>query len=165
MTSQPCFDELRPHREVVRPDWVDYNNHLNDAFYLVIFSHATDHMMDQIGLDSIGRTRSNYSLFTAELHLNYLKEVKVDTQVRVETTILGHDAKRLHIFHTMYRGEETEPVATNEQMQLSIDMAGPRVSPFQPEVQTRIEKIAAEHAKLKKPAQMGRSITLSPKKD
>jgi acyl-CoA thioester hydrolase len=155
---------LRPHREVVLPDWADYNKHLNDAFYLVIFSHATDHMMDQIGLDAAGRERSNHSLFTAELHLNYLKEVKVGAEVRVETTFLGHDAKRLHIFHTMYVGDGAEPVATNEQMQLSMDMTGPRVAPFQPDVLAKIEAIAAEHAKLPRPAQAGRSIALPPKK-
>ncbi len=86
--------DLKQHREVVRPEWADYNNHLNDAFYLVIFSHATDAMMDQIGLDAAERERTKHSLFTAELHLNYLKEVKVGTEVRVETTFLGHDAKR-----------------------------------------------------------------------
>ena len=155
---------LRPHREVVRPDWVDYNKHLNDAFYLVIFSHATDHMMDQIGLDAAGRERSKHSLFTAELHLNYLKEVKVGVEVRVETTFLGHDAKRLHIFHTMYVGDGIEPVATNEQMQLSMDMTGPKVSPFQPDVLAAIETIAAEHAKLPRPAQAGRAIALPPKR-
>lgn len=155
---------LRPHREIVQPEWADYNKHLNDAFYLVIFSHATDAMMDQIGLDAAGRERSNHSLFTAELHLNYLKEVKVGTEVRVETTFLGVDAKRLHIFHTMYIGDETEPVATNEQMQLSMDMTGPRVAPFRPDVLARIEAIAAEHAKLPRPAQAGRSIGMPPKK-
>ncbi|WP_374652786.1 thioesterase family protein [Dongia sp.] len=155
---------LHPHREVVRPEWVDYNNHLNDAFYLVIFSHATDAMMDQIGLDAAGRERGKHSLFTAELHLNYLKEVKVDTEVRVETMFLGFDAKRLHIFHTMYRGDETEPVATNEQMQLSMDMTGPRVAPFQSDVLAAIEKIAAEHAKLPRPIQSGRAIALPPRK-
>ena len=155
---------LRPHREVVQPEWADYNKHLNDAFYLVIFSHATDHMMDQIGLDAAGRERSNHSLFTAELHLNYLKEVKVGAEVRVETTFLGFDAKRLHIFHTMYVGDGSEAVATNEQMQLSMDMTGPRVAPFQADVLARIEAIAAEHAKLPRPAQAGRSIALPPKK-
>lgn len=164
MTASLHPAELGPHREVVRPEWADYNKHLNDAFYLVIFSHATDHMMDQIGLDAAGRERSNHSLFTAELHLNYLKEVKVGAEVRVETTFLGHDAKRLHIFHTMYIGDGTEPVATNEQMQLSMDMTGPRVAPFQPDVLARIEAIAAGHAKLPKPVQMGRSIALPPKK-
>jgi acyl-CoA thioester hydrolase len=155
---------LLPHREVVRPEWTDYNNHLNDAFYLVIFSHATDHMMDQIGLDAAGRARSNHSLFTAELHLNYLKEVKAGAEVRVETIFLGVDAKRLHIFHTMYVGDESGPVATNEQMQLSMDMAGPRVAPFRPDVLARIEAIAAEHAKLPRPAQAGRAIGMPPRK-
>lgn len=164
MSSLPSRIGLRPHREVVRPEWADYNKHLNDAFYLVIFSHATDHMMDQIGLDAAGRERSNHSLFTAELHLNYLKEVKVGAEVRVETTFLGFDAKRLHIFHTMFVGDDNEPVATNEQMQLSMDMRGPRVAPFQPDVMALIEKIAAEHTKLPRPAQMGRSIALPPKK-
>jgi acyl-CoA thioester hydrolase len=164
MSALPSRIGLRPHREVVRREWADYNKHLNDAFYLVIFSHATDHMMDQIGLDAAGRECSQHSLFTAELHLNYLKEVKVGAEVRVETTFLGHDAKRLHIFHTMYVGDGAEPVATNEQMQLSMDMTGPRVSPFQPDVLAAIEKIAAEHAKLPKPAQMGRAIGMPPKK-
>ena len=103
-------------------------------------------------------------IYTAELHLNYLKEVKVGTEVRVETTFLGHDAKRLHIFHTMYVGDGTEPVATNEQMQLSMDMTGPRVAPFQPDVLARIEAIATEHARKPRPAQAGRSIALPPKK-
>jgi acyl-CoA thioester hydrolase len=164
MSAPSSLVELRPHREVVRPDWVDYNNHLNDAFYLVIFSHATDAMMDQIGLDAAGRERTKHSLFTAELHLNYLKEVKGGAEVRVETTILGHDAKRLHIFHTMYVGDGDEPVATNEQMQLSMDMTGPRVSPFQPDVLAVIEKLAAEHAKLPRPVQAGRAIGLPPRK-
>lgn len=155
---------LRPHREVVQPEWADYNNHLNDAFYLVIFSHATDAMMDQIGLDAAGRERSNHSLFTAELHLNYLKEVKAGTEVRVETTFLGVDAKRLHIFHTMYAGDGTEPVATNEQMQLSMDMTGPRVAPFQPDVLAKVTAIAAEHAKQPRPVQAGRAIGMPPKR-
>lgn len=155
---------LSPHREIVQPEWVDYNKHLNDAFYLVIFSHATDTMMNQIGLDAVARERTNRSLFTAELHLNYLKEVSINTEVRVDTIILGYDVKRLHIFHTMCRADEMEPVATNEQIQLSMDMTGPHVAPFQPDVLAHIEKIAAEHAKLAKPPQVGRSISLSIKK-
>lgn len=155
---------LRLHREVVQPGWVDYNNHLNDAYYLVILSHATDALMDHIGLDAAGRERTKCSLFTAELHLNYLKEVKGGAMVRVDTQILGLDAKRLHIFHTLHVGDEIEAAATNEQMQLHMDMTGPKVAPFQPDVFARLEAIAKEHAKLPKPANAGRSIALPPKK-
>lgn len=155
---------LRLHREVVQPGWVDYNNHLNDAYYLVILSHATDALMDHIGLDAAGRERTKCSLFTAELHLNYLNEVKGGTEVRVDTQILGHDAKRLHIFHTLHVGGEFEAAATNEQMLLHMDMTGPKVAPFLPETLKIIEAIAKEHATLPRPVNAGRSIALPPKK-
>lgn len=155
---------LRLHREVVQPSWTDYNNHLNDAYYLVIFSHATDALMDHIGLDAAGRERTKCSLFTAELHLNYLKEVKGGANVRVDTQILGLDAKRLHLFHTLHVGDEVEPAATNEQMQLHMDMTGPKVAPFRPDVFAILEVIAKEHAALARPANAGRSIGLPPKK-
>ena len=155
---------LRLHREVVQPGWVDYNNHLNDAYYLVILSNATTALMDHIGLDAAGRERTKCSLFTAELHINYLSEVKGGTMVRVDTQILGHDAKRLHIFHTLHIGDATEAAATNEQMLLHVDMTGPQVAPFKPDVLAKIEAIEREHAGLPRPANAGRSIALPPRK-
>jgi len=80
--------------------------------------------------------------------------------VRIETQLLGHDAKRLHIFHTMYRGAETEPVATNEQMLMNIDMNGPRSAPFLPDVLARVEAIARDQAGLPRHKNAGRSIGL-----
>src|SRR3546814_5890908 len=87
----------------VLPEWVDYNGHLRDAFYLLIFSYATDALMDHLGMDSQNREASGHSLFTLELHLNYLHEVKLDAQVEVRTQIIGHDAKRLHLYHKIGR--------------------------------------------------------------
>ncbi|HCC61943.1 MAG TPA: 4-hydroxybenzoyl-CoA thioesterase, partial [Pseudomonas sp.] len=68
---------LTTYRTPIRPEWVDYNNHLRDAFYLLIFSFATDALMDRIGLDQAGRERSGHTLYTLECHLNYLAEVKL----------------------------------------------------------------------------------------
>ena len=159
MTAAP----LTLHRAVVQPGWVDYNNHLNDGYYTVIFSDATTAFMAYIGLGPKEREATGHTLFTLEMHTNYLAEVKGGTEVRVETQILGHDAKRLHIFHTMYRGNETEPVATNEQMLMNIDMSGPKSAPFLPNVLAKIEAIAGEHADLPRHKNAGRAIGL-PKK-
>lgn len=156
---------LRLHHEVVQLDWVDYNNHLNDGFYMVIFSHATDALMEHIGLDETARTTVHCSLFTVEVHINYLREVKGGDRVRVETQILGHDQKRLHIFHTLYAGAEAEPAATNEQMLLHMDMAGPKTAPFRPEVLAKIEAIEAAQAGLPRPVNAGRAIGLPAKKN
>jgi acyl-CoA thioesterase FadM len=83
---------LITYRTQVLPDWVDYNGHLRDAFYLLIFSYATDALMERIGLDSRQPRASGHSLFTLEAHLNYLHEVKLGTEVWVQTQIIGFDA-------------------------------------------------------------------------
>ena len=60
---------LTTYRTPILPEWVDYNDHLRDAFYLLIFSYATDALMTRIGLDHAGRERSGHTLYTLECHL------------------------------------------------------------------------------------------------
>ena len=151
---------LTLHRAVVQPGWVDYNNHLNDGYYTVIFSDATTALMAHIGLGPEERAATNHTLFTLEMHTNYLLEVKGGIEVRIDTQILGFDNKRLHIFHTMHRGDEAEIVATNEQMLLSIDMSGPKAAPWMPDVQAKIAAIYATHKDLPRHKNAGRSIAL-----
>lgn len=106
---------LTTYQTRIIPDWVDYNGHLRDAFYLLIFSYATDALMDRLGMDSNNREASGHSLFTLELHLNYLHEVKLDTEAEVRTQIIGHDSKRLHLYHSLHKvGDEQELAATNK---------------------------------------------------
>jgi acyl-CoA thioester hydrolase len=151
---------LTLHRAVVQPGWVDYNNHLNDGYYTVIFSDATTALMDYIRLGPTERQATSHTLFTLEMHTNYVLEVKGGTEVRIDTQFLGHDEKRLHIFHTMHRGDEAEIVATNEQMLLSIDMTGPKAAPFQPNVLATIDAIWQMHKNLPRPKNAGRAINL-----
>ncbi|AZE69773.1 acyl-CoA thioester hydrolase [Pseudomonas synxantha] len=144
----------------IRPDWVDYNGHLRDAFYLLIFSYATDALMDTLGLDTDNRDASGHSLFTLELHLNYLHEVKLDAEVQVRTQLIAHDAKRLHLYHSLYRVGEDRELAGNEQMLLHVDLAGPHAAPFTAATLEKLTTISAEQAELPKPALLGRVIGL-----
>src|ERR1700712_5616114 len=89
---------LITYKTAILADWVDYNGHLRDAFYLLIFSEATDALMDHIGLDAAARERDHSSIFTLESHLSYLREVKGGAAVHVFTQLIGHDAKRLHVY-------------------------------------------------------------------
>lgn len=151
---------LLTYRGRVVPEWVDYNGHLRDAFYLLIFSLATDELMNLIGLDEAGRQASGNSLFTLECHLNYLHEVKQDTEVTVQTQVLGLDGKRLHIYHSLHREGSDEAVAANEQMLLHVDMAGPRSAPFGPALLARLTALRQAHQPLGLPRYAGRRIGL-----
>jgi acyl-CoA thioester hydrolase len=144
----------------VNADWVDYNGHLRDAYYLLIFSQAVDALMDQIGLDETARAATGHSLFTLEAHINYLHEVKKDQAVTVRLHILAHDKKRLHLYLSLYREGSDDPVAVSEQMLLHVDTNGPRSAPFSPTTQARIEGLLVAQGDHPKPQYAGRVIAL-----
>src|ERR1700751_3049645 len=143
--SLPCY------RDIVRTEWVDYNGHLRDAFYMLIFSFATDALIDMIGLPDAVRKARSRSIYTLEAHINYLHEIKEGTQVRVDMRVLGHDAKRLHLYLEMFADDGVEPVAAGEQMLLHVDTGGPRAVAFDPDVEARVRALAEAHTALPAP--------------
>ncbi|KAF1012292.1 MAG: L-carnitine dehydrogenase [Pseudomonas fluorescens] len=155
---------LTTYTTKILPEWVDYNGHLRDAFYLLIFSYATDALMDTLGLDSENREASGHSLFTLELHLNYLHEVKLGAEVEVHTQLIAHDRKRLHLYHSLHGVGEERELAGNEQMLLHVDLAGPSSAPFSAAVAEKLASISATQAHLPRPALLGRVIGLPPQK-
>lgn len=138
------MQSLTIHRVIVKPEWVDYNGHLRDAFYMLIFSLATDAFMDRIGLDEAGRASRGRSLFTLEAHINYLHEIKEGAQVRVEASVLAFDAKRVHLYMEMFEGDGAEPVSASEQMLLHVDTTnGAKSALFDTDIAARIEEMHA----------------------
>ncbi|MBA1273609.1 thioesterase family protein [Stutzerimonas azotifigens] len=148
------------YRTAVQPEWVDYNDHLRDAFYLLICSFATDGLMDRIGLDEAGRARSGHTLYTLECHLNFLAEVKLGVEVQVRTQLLAHDHKRLHIHHFLETTENKRRLAESEQMLMNIDTRSGRSAPFDPHVADRVNQLSALQRGVPRSAYVGRVIGL-----
>ncbi len=141
-------------------DWVDFNGHLRDGFYMVLFSYGVDGLMDQIGLDAAGRQATGHSFFTLEAHVNFLHEVKLGAQVQVYCQVLAHDAKRLHVGLALHIKGNATVMAYSEQMLVNMDMDGPRASPFVPNVAARVQMLATAQRSLPRPPYVGRVISL-----
>ena len=151
------------HRETVRPDWIDYNGHMNVAYYVLAFDHATDVWFEHLELGEAYRERTGCSLFALELHVLYSAELKQGDPLRITTQLLGFDDKRLHFFHRMYHAETGMPSACLEIIGLNVEMAARKARPFPKESRPRIEAVAAAHAGLPRPPEAGRVIGLKKK--
>ena len=146
------------YRDVVRREWVDYNGHLRDAFYMLLFSYA---LLDAIGLDDVQRTARHRSVYTLEAHISYLREVKEGTSVRVAVRVLAHDLKRMHVSFEMFAEDLPDLVAAGEQMLLHVDTLGPPcAAPFDEDVLERVRALASAQALLPMPRHIGRVIGL-----
>lgn len=147
------------HAEVVRPEWIDYNGHMNVAYYVLVFDHATDAALDHLGIGEVYRKATKSSVFVGEMHVTYEREVRAGEPIRVASRILAFDNKRLIVFHEM-RNNQEDLVATNEVLCLHVDLASRRTAPLPARVAERIERIAVRHARLSRPSRTGRAIGL-----
>lgn len=119
----------------VLPEWIDYNGHLRDAYYGLIVSHAADALMDRLNMDASYRRRTGCTLYTVEMHLHFLHEVKQAESVAVAVQVLGYDHKRIHAGFELRGSADPEPAATAELMLLHVRQgATPATVPFPPEV-------------------------------
>lgn len=108
------------YRARIESSWIDYNGHLRDAYYGLVASHAIDEVMDHLGLDAGYRERTQCTLYTLEMHLHYLHEVKGTDDLGVSSLVLDFDRKRIHIGCRFTCSRVAEPVATADMMLLHV---------------------------------------------
>ena len=117
---------LSTYSTPVREEWIDYNGHLSEAYYVLVFGFATDTAMEALGLGEDYRAATGCSLYTVEAHVRYVQEVNRDAQLEVRTLVAGSAQKKLHLAHEMR--VDGEIVATEEILGIHVDQTSGRAT-------------------------------------
>lgn len=160
MTDAPIPAPFISVPQQVRPEWADYNGHLNMAYYHVLFDTALDEVLERLGLGPEVARQTGQSVFTAQAQVHYLREMNAGDSAIVETRLIAHDDKRLHYAQTMRHADAGWTAAISENLILHVDLHSRRVAPFAAEVKARIAAAVAAHADLPLPRQVGRRVGL-----
>jgi acyl-CoA thioester hydrolase len=142
----------------IEPSWIDYNGHLNVAYYNVLFDRAVDEVYLPLGLGPDYLKEHRHSTMVAEMHVIYLREVREADPLKVSIQLLDYDAKRIHLFEQLLHATEGWVSATSESMTLHVDMAAKKVAPFPDSVMRALERLKAAHAALPRPDGAGRNV-------
>lgn len=148
----------------IEPEWIDYNGHLNMAYYNVLFDRGIDRLWLALGIGPDYLKERNKSTFSAECHVRYLREIHLDDPVQVSIYVIAADEKRLHTFEELRHATEGWISATAETMTLHVDMATRKTAPFPPDIAARIDTVLRAHAALPRPDGLGRRIAMPEKK-
>jgi acyl-CoA thioester hydrolase len=146
--------------DVVRPEWIDSNGHMNLAYYVVVFDLATDKFYEDIGFGTTYRAATGNSSFVAETHTVYEREVHVGDRLQIRTWLLGADSKRVHYFHEMFHADSGERSAVQELMALHIDMNVRKVAAMPPDLVASLAALVARYAPAELPKGAGRRIAM-----
>jgi acyl-CoA thioester hydrolase len=144
----------------IKPEWVDFNGHLNMAYYMVIFDKALDDLLTPIGLSAEYVTRENKSAFATEVHLNYIKEVMPQDKVYVNFRILDLTTKAYHYGCELFRAKDNALCATMDGITLHMDMVARKTAPFPEDMYKRLQEWHKAHQQLPENPLFGKSCKI-----
>ena len=147
----------------IEPQWIDYNGHLNMAYYNVMFDRAIDELWLGLGIGPTYMKERHGSTFTAECHVRYLREIHLGDPVQVSILLVAADEKRLHTFEELRHATEGWLSATSENMTIHIDMNTRKTAPFPSDIRARIDALARTHRALARPEGIGRKVAMPSK--
>jgi len=140
--------------------WIDYNGHMNMAYYNVVFDRCADFAFETLGLTPDSVREQGLSFYVAEVHVCYLRELHRGDRVRASFHLIDFDEKRLHVFSEL-RHRDGWLAATSEALYLHIDASGPKVAPIAGPMLDKIMAMHAAHAALPRPERAGRRIAIN----
>lgn len=136
------------YRVRVAEGWIDYNGHMNEGYYGVAFGDASDAYLLQRGFDEAYRREVGGTFYTVETHIRYLRELESGDPLLFRTTVLGVDARKLHLFHSMVHEDAGYEAATQEVFLLHVSLEDVAVTPMAPALLSAMEADRDAHVDL-----------------
>ena len=150
---------FRSAPQTVKPEWIDYNGHLNMAYYNVLFDESVDQLYPEIGFGTDYLAQTGCTTYVAEFHICYLRELHAGDEVICTFHLLDFDEKRFHSYQEMHH-KDGWLAATAEGLTLHVDQSGPKVAPMPAHIQNWMASYKAAQTDMPDPSRISRRIGL-----
>ncbi len=117
--------------QIIKKEWTDYNNHMNMAYYVLVFDRVWENILDKFKMGENSAKTTKRSTMVVETHTTYNNEVKEGEEVEINLTFFDHDKKRLHFKLEMIEKSTKKLSATIEMLSLYINLNLRKVSEFE----------------------------------
>ena len=157
------MNDLPPvvYSTAIKPEWLDYNEHLNVASYVLVFDMAAEAMLRGLGLGRGVARSTGISAMMLESHITYEQEILAGHEVDIRVQLLDHDHKRMHLYFEMrVTGDSDYRAAAQESMAICVDLQVRKSVPFPAAVKAQIEAMSRRQSHLPAPANIGRKIEI-----
>jgi acyl-CoA thioester hydrolase len=143
----------------IKPEWLDYNNHMNVAYYVLIYDLAFEELLRSLGLGGERAKITGISTMALESHITYDQEISLGQDVEIRMQLVDHDHKRMHLYFEMYvQGAGRYLASTLEQISMCVDLNERKSASFPAEVMEKIKLLSEQQSHLKRPENIGRII-------
>ena len=148
------------YQGTVQPEWIEVNDHMNVAWYLLAFDYGIDGLWQEFGISDERRERTGDSTFAVESHIRYLSELRLGESFVVQSHVIAYDDKRIHQFQYLFSNDSKRLSATCEWLHLHVDLNSRRVSPWPRDILDNIAAHPCSRSGLAAPDALGQVIKI-----
>jgi acyl-CoA thioester hydrolase len=145
-------------------DWIDYNGHMNVAYYTLVFDKALDIFLEKIlGIGETYAHESKQGPFVLQAHYHYLNEMTLDERFNVRLLVIDHDQKRMHLCLDIFSKDKKKVIAVSEKILINVNLDIRKSESYPLSAYKKLQKLKNTHAEFDFPAVLGKSIGLKKK--
>ena len=166
MTHQNKTDETfsspyKTRNQKVLSEWIDYNGHMNVAYYTLAFDKALDFFFeDVLGIGPTFVEKNKEGPFALKASYNYFSELLEEESFFVDISILDFDSKRVHVFGEMRKDKSLELSAVFETVLMNMDLSARTVKQYPDRVLKLFSIFKSSLVVDNIPIEIGKKITL-----
>jgi acyl-CoA thioester hydrolase len=146
--------------QTVKPQWIDYNGHLNLAHYNAMFDRALEEMLALCGLGPEYVAARNQSFFVVESRSSYRQELTEGDPVRVTVQVVASDDKRVLCYLEIRHALDGWVAARGEKLVLHVDLALRRATPFPADIRRQLDALRETHRLMPAPESLGQGVSM-----
>ena len=151
----------RTRNQVVHGEWIDYNGHMNVAYYTLAFDKALDFFFeDVVDIGPSFVEKNKEGPFALKASYNYFSELLEGENFFVDISVLDFDLKRVHVCGEMRKNKSLELSAVFETVLMNMDLNERKVKQYPKRALKlfKLFKLSSERDKI--PKVIGKKITL-----
>ncbi|MEO0680107.1 MAG: thioesterase family protein [Pseudomonadota bacterium] len=163
MPGVECYEAapIRTREQAVRSDWIDYNGHMNVAYYTLAFDKASDTVWDEmLGVGEALAKLGRMGPMVVQQQIHYIGELLEGERFYTELQVLDWSEKAIHLFQTMRKVSDDALCATSETLSFNVDLQRRRTAPYPDWALSRVRAMGEAHQGLPRPEQAGRTIAI-----
>jgi len=151
---------ILPEKKVIK-DWIDFNGHMNVAFFTLAFDQSLDVFLeDVLGIGETHALENKQGPFVLQAHYHYLNEMTLDERFKVRLLVVDHDEKRMHLCLDIYSINRDKVIAVSENILVNVNLDIRKTEPYPLWAYNRLHTLKKTHEKYDFPKLLGKSIGL-----
>ena len=147
ITLMPFKSEKRK----VQKEWIDYNGHMNVAYYTKAFDEAIDEFLEnEVGVGPSFIRKHHQGSYALQTQYRYLSELILSDQFLITIFVADFTLKRMHLILEMIHPQSKIIFATCETIMVNVDLEMRKSCEYPEFVQIKLKQIydASENLRL-----------------